>query len=103
MTTTPASVAPPPDALPLRSLGAFFALAFGLGWGIAILSILFTAQVEALFGPISGTNPVFILVVYSRGIAGVFLVWRHYGVAGLGRCFRRLTLWRISGTWWCSC
>jgi len=84
----------------MRSLGPFFALAFGLGWGLAALPILFPDQIEAMFGPVSGTHPLFILAVYSPGIAGVLLVWRHYGLKGLGRFFRRLTLWRMPGVWW---
>src|SRR5688500_13798350 len=94
------TVASTPRGMPFRALAPFFALTFGLGWGIAILALLFTTQVEALFGPVSGTNPVFVLVVYSPAIAGVALVWWHCGVAGLGRYFRRLALWRIPGAWW---
>ena len=84
----------------LRSLLPFFALAFGLTWGIAALLILFTDQMEAIFGPLSYTNPVFILAVYSPGITAVFLVWRHYGVEGVGSFVRRLTLWRMPLAWW---
>jgi len=83
-----------------RTLGPFFALAFGLTWGIAALLILFPAQIEAIFGELSTTNPLFILAVYAPGIAGVFLVWRYYGIKGLGSFFRRLTLWRMPVTWW---
>jgi hypothetical protein len=61
----------------------FFAIAFGLGWGIVILLIFFPDQTEAIFGPMGYTNPLFILAVYSPGLAGIFLVWRHYGVSGL--------------------
>jgi uncharacterized protein len=43
---------------------------------------------------------LFILAVYSPGIAGVLLVLRHYGVKGLGSFFRRLTLWRMPLAWW---
>jgi membrane protease YdiL (CAAX protease family) len=43
---------------------------------------------------------LFILAVYAPGFAGVFLVWRHYGLKGLGSYFRRLTLWRMSVAWW---
>jgi hypothetical protein len=82
------------------SLGLFFALVFGLTWGIAALLILFTDQLAAIFGPMSSTNPLFILAVYSPGFAGVFLFWRHYGVRGLGSYFRRLTLWRMPVAWW---
>jgi membrane protease YdiL (CAAX protease family) len=84
----------------LRTVGVFLALAFGLGWGLAALPILFPAQIEALTGPIGYTNPLFILAVYSPGIAGVFLVWWHFGVAGLRSYARRLTLWRMPGAWW---
>jgi hypothetical protein len=39
--------------------------------------IFFTDQVEAVFGPVSGTNPLFILAVYAPGIAAVLLVSWH--------------------------
>jgi uncharacterized protein len=87
-------------ALTMRSLIPFFAIAFGLGWGLLAVLIIFTAQIEAVFGPVSGTNPLFILAVYSPAIAGVALVWRHYGLRGLGSFFRRLTLWRMAVGWW---
>ncbi len=51
------------SAMTMSSLGPFFPLAFGLGWGLAASALLFRDQVEALFGPISGTNPLFILAV----------------------------------------
>jgi membrane protease YdiL (CAAX protease family) len=84
----------------MRTLVPFFAIAFGLGWGIAAIGILFTDRIEAIFGPIGYTNPLFILAVYTPGIGGVFLVWWHYGVTGLGSYFRRLTLWRMPIGWW---
>ncbi|MGB8360256.1 MAG: CPBP family intramembrane glutamic endopeptidase, partial [Acidimicrobiia bacterium] len=40
------------------------------------------------------------LVVYSPAMAGLYLVWRHYGVEGLRSYSRRLTLWRMPGLWW---
>jgi membrane protease YdiL (CAAX protease family) len=83
-----------------RTLVPFLALTFGLTWGLAILLMLFTDQIVALFGEIRSSNPLFILAVYSPGIAGVLLVWRHYGFGGLGCFFRRLTLWRMSTLWW---
>jgi uncharacterized protein len=83
-----------------EALGPFFALAFGLTWGLAAVLVLFPDQIEAIFGELSYTNPLFILAVYSPGIAGILLVWRHYGVAGLGSFFRRLTLWRMPAAWW---
>ena len=87
-------------AMSFRTLGSFFALAFGLTWGIAALLILFPEPIEAIFGELSYTNPLFILAVYSPAFAGVLLVWRHYGVKGLGSFFRRLTLGRMPVAWW---
>jgi uncharacterized protein len=84
----------------LRTLRPFLAITFGLTWGLAALLILFTDQIEAIFGEISMTNPLFILAVYAPGFAGISLVWRHYGIKGLGSFFRRLTLWRIPLVWW---
>jgi uncharacterized protein len=83
-----------------RTLVPFLALAFGLTWGLAALLILFPEPIEAIFGELSYTNPLFILAVYSPALAGVLLVFRHYGLKGLGSFFRRLTLWRMPGAWW---
>ena len=83
-----------------KTLTPFLALTFGLTWGLAVLLMLFYDQIVAIFGEISITNPLFILAVYSPGFAGVFLVWRHYGLKSLGSFFRRLTLWRAPVLWW---
>ena len=83
-----------------KTLIPFLALSFGLTWGLAALLFMFYDQIVAIFGEISMTNPLFILLVYSPGFAGIFLVWRHYGLRGLGSFFRRLTLWRAPGMWW---
>ncbi len=91
---------PRPADMPFRALGTFFGLAFALTWGIAALLILFPEPVEAAFGPLGTTNPLFILAVYAPGLAGLFLVWRHFGLAGVGSFLRRLAMWRISPTWW---
>jgi hypothetical protein len=88
------------DGMSTRTLLAFFAITFGLCWGVASLLLVFADQLEPLFGPVSGTNPVFVLAVYAPGIAAVALVWRHYGVKGLGSFFKRVTLWRMPIVWW---
>jgi uncharacterized protein len=82
------------------SLLAFFSIAFGLSWGLGALAAFFPDQVEAMTGPIGMTNPLFMLVVYSPAIAGIGLVWRHHGTAGLRRYFRRLLMWRMPWVWW---
>jgi uncharacterized protein len=89
-----------PPGMSLRTVWWFMAITFGLGWGLGAMLFLFTDQIEALFGPISGTNPVFILLVWSPAIAGIALVWRHHGREGVGSFLRRLTLWRMPSAWW---
>jgi hypothetical protein len=84
----------------LRTFWWFMALAFGLGWGVAILMMLFSDQVEAIFGEINGTNPVFILVVWSPAIAAIGMIWKQHGRRGVGSYLRRLTLWRMPSPWW---
>jgi membrane protease YdiL (CAAX protease family) len=88
------------DGMTLRTLIPFLAISFGLTWGIAVALLLFTDQLAAIFGPLTGTNPLFILAVYAPAIAAVFLVWRRFGLGGLARYFRRLTLWRMPMVWW---
>jgi membrane protease YdiL (CAAX protease family) len=89
-----------PPGMSLRTVWWFMAITFGLGWGMGAVLFLFTDQIEAMFGPISGTNPVFILLVWSPAIAGITLVWRHYGRRGVGSFLRRMTLWRMPSAWW---
>ncbi len=88
------------NTMKTKTLIPFLALTFGLTWGIAALLIFFTDQVVAIFGEISSSNPLYILAVYAPGISAVFLVWRYYGLKGLGSFFRRLTLWRMPLVWW---
>jgi uncharacterized protein len=87
-------------AMTIRTIIPFVALTFGLAWGIMGLATIFPDQATALFGEMGYTNPLFVLAVYSPAIAGIFLVWRHYGLKGLGRYFQRLGLWRMPAAWW---
>lgn len=82
------------------TLVLFFALTFGLTWGLAALLILFATPIEAIFGAVSSTNPLFILAVYSPAFAALFLVWRTHGLKGLGGYLCRLALWRMPIVWW---
>jgi len=83
-----------------KTLVPFLALTFGFTWGIAAMLIFLNDQVVAIFGEITSSNPLYILAVYSPGFVGIFLVWRQYGLKGLGSFFRRLTLMRMPSVWW---
>ena len=84
----------------VRALGPFFAISFGLTWGLALLMILFPEQLTAIFGEISPANPLYIVAVYAPGIAGLLLVLRYFGLRGLGSFLKRFTLFRASLGWW---
>jgi membrane protease YdiL (CAAX protease family) len=83
-----------------KTLVAFLALTFGLSWVPMALFMIFPDQLIPIFGEISTSNPFFLLAVYAPGISGIFLVWRHYGLKGLGSFFRRLLIWRAPIQWW---
>jgi membrane protease YdiL (CAAX protease family) len=89
-----------PRPMSARTLRTFFLATFGLSWGLGMLLTIFPDQAKALFGPMGYTNPAFILIVYTPGIVAIVLVGWHFGIRGLGRFFRRLTLWRMSPIWW---
>jgi membrane protease YdiL (CAAX protease family) len=84
----------------IKTLLSFLALTFALSWIPMALFVMFPEQLTPVFGEMSSTNPLFLLAVYAPGLSGIFLVWLHYGMKGLGSFFRRLTLWRAPGTWW---
>jgi uncharacterized protein len=98
--TRPATTDPAPASARPISVRTFFLATFALSWGLGVLMVVFMEQVEAVFGPMGYTNPVFILVVWGPGIVGVSLVARHHGVQGVRRLLARLALWRMSRTWW---
>jgi uncharacterized protein len=88
------------NPMSMRTLRTLFIATFAVSWGVGALVSVFPDQAEALFGPMGYTNPAFILIVYTPGIVALVLVARHFGIRGLGRFFRRLTLWRMPAIWW---
>lgn len=76
-----------------------FILSFAITWGLGMLYVS-VPQVEQIFGPMSATSPIFLLMVWAPAIASFALVVRHYGWRGLGMFLRRLTLWRMPVGWW---
>lgn len=89
---------PAPD-LKFAHLVWFLAIAFGLSWGIVVLLVLFPEQIEATFGPLSTTNPLFFLAVYAPAIGAIALVMRAAGVKGLLAFLGRTLLWRAPMPW----
>lgn len=94
------STSPSKTDLENRMLAPFFVWTFAITWGLSILLFAFIDQVTAIFGELSLSNPLIILLIYAPGIVGLLLVLRLYGLQGLGRFFRRLTLWQAPAAWW---
>jgi uncharacterized protein len=90
----------PHPVMGTKTLWSFLGLTFGLSWVPMSLFMLFADQFTALFGEMSSTHPFFLLAVYAPGLSGIFLIWRHYGLKGLGSFFRRLMFWRAPVRWW---
>ncbi|MHB1137020.1 MAG: CPBP family intramembrane glutamic endopeptidase [Coriobacteriia bacterium] len=76
-----------------------FILTFAITWGLGMLYVS-VPQVEQIFGPMSATSRIFLLMVWAPAIASFALIVRHYGWQGLGKFLRRLTLWRMPLGWW---
>lgn len=82
------------------SLVLFFVLTFAISWSVCGAMLSFRAEIEAVTGPITGYNPVFILAVWGPAISAFILISLRYGMNGLVSFVRRLTLWRMHWGWW---
>lgn len=78
----------------------FLVMTFGLTWGLAAVFVLFPEPIEAVFGELRMTNPLFILAVYAPAIAAFILVLHAGGIAGFRAYLARLTLWRCPAGWY---
>jgi membrane protease YdiL (CAAX protease family) len=82
------------------TIALYLALTFGLTWGLALALLVFPDTLTDLFGPLTMTNPLFLLAVYAPAIAAVILVGREGGLGGLARFAGRLALWRCHPGWY---
>jgi membrane protease YdiL (CAAX protease family) len=73
----------------------FFSLAFSITWGLALLLLVFPAQMTRLFGPLSSRSPVFWLAVFSPSLSALIVTGFSEGRAGLGRLLARQAQWRF--------
>jgi len=86
--------------IPFKALVPFFAVSFGLAWGILALYIFLPGLMTGLFGGLTGMHPLFFLAVYSPAIAAFILVARYGGARGLGRFVSRALMWKCSRAWY---
>ena len=81
---------------------AYFALTFALTWGVGACFALFPAQLTAIFGKVSVTNPLFILAVYAPGISAIVVTSLIDGAAGVRRLLGGFLRWRIGIRWYAA-
>jgi len=97
------SAAPSPThrrAIPSRALVPFVLVTFLITWGVLGLYILAPERAAAWFGVISGAHPLFFLVTWAPGIAGLAVVAAHAGPRALLPFLSRLVMWRCPPAWW---
>lgn len=99
MITSDNDIARRPADVTFGKVIPFLAIAFGLAWGVFVLIVVFPEPMTRLLGPISATNPLFFLAVYSPALAAFALVIHAGGLSGLCRYLGRLILWRAPLPW----
>lgn len=83
-----------------RDLIPFFAITFGIAWGIIGLYIVRSETMVRWFGHLTGEHPLFYLSVYAPAIAALVLVFYRHGLQGIKHFFARLLLYRASIHWY---
>ncbi|TFL16386.1 CPBP family intramembrane glutamic endopeptidase [Jannaschia formosa] len=86
--------------VPSRALVAFAALTFAISWSVIGGYVLLPGFMNAAFGEISGSHPLFFLATWAPGLAALAVVLAHAGTAGARRFLSRLLIWRAPWGWW---
>lgn len=97
MPTEPSS--PRSRTIPGSALAPFLGVAFLISWGVIGAYILAPDLATGMFGPISGSHPLFFLATWSPAIAAFWVVYRHGGLSGIRAFCSRLLMWRGSWRW----
>jgi len=87
-------------AIPSRALVPFVLVTFLITWGVMGLYILAPERAAAWFGEIGGAHPLFFLVTWAPGIAGLAVVAAHAGPRAFLPFLSRLLMWRCPPAWW---
>ena len=89
-----------PGDLGVRHIAPFFTLTFALTWGLGAALVVFPDQITSVFGALSVTNPLYLIMTWSPGLVGILLVVITTGVSGLSRFFGRLFSASVPLAWW---
>jgi membrane protease YdiL (CAAX protease family) len=78
----------------------FFALTFGITWGLGVLFFAAPGFVTRVAGPISGANPLFILAVWGPNLAALIVTAASGGGAGVVALLARVARFRVGVLWY---
>ncbi|WP_376694811.1 CPBP family intramembrane glutamic endopeptidase [Wenzhouxiangella sp. EGI_FJ10305] len=68
-------------------------------WCVIGAYILLPDLAAGMFGPISGSHPLYFLATWSPAIAAFWVVYRYGGLPGIRAFCSRLLMWRGSWRW----
>ncbi|MGE5249784.1 MAG: CPBP family intramembrane glutamic endopeptidase [Bacteroidota bacterium] len=79
---------------------AFFVLTFAITWGIGAFAIFLPRQLEALFGKLTDSSPLYYVAVAAPTISATILAFARGGWPGLYELYARLVRWRFGLRWY---
>jgi hypothetical protein len=78
----------------------FFIFTYAITWGIGAFAIFLPAQFQAVFGDLTGYNPVAFVAVAAPTISATILALAQEGRSGLGTLYAHLFHWRVGIQWY---
>ncbi len=90
----------PNPQIPTKALVVFVLLTFAISWGLAGFYLFLPDIANSTFGELSGLHPIYFLMTWGPGIAGILVVLIFAGISGLKSFMSRLFLWRVDMVWW---
>ncbi len=89
-----------PRSVPSSALIVFFLLTLLISWGPGGCYIFLPDFMNATFGELEGVHPLYFLMTWGPGIAGIIVVLIYGGLKGLRSFLSRVLMWRCGAAWW---
>jgi membrane protease YdiL (CAAX protease family) len=86
--------------IPTSALIYFVLTTLAVSYGIAFSYIFLPHLMVPLFGELVGAHPLYFLMTWGPGIAGILVVLIYGGKAGLRSFLSRVLIWRCDAKWW---
>lgn len=95
-----AGATPPQPRRRSDGLWWYYALVFGLAWGIGLLFVVASGPMVRVFGPVNLWNPLIFLTVWSPTILAFAVTAATSGREGLRDLVDRIFRWRFPLRWY---